>query len=623
MCGIAGHLNLLGNSDPRAVAAMTAGLAHRGPDDGDVWSSQDNSCAFGHRRLSIIDLSPLGRQPMLDPETGNCIVFNGEVYNFQELRKECEANGARFRSQSDTEVILALYRQRGTDCLQSLRGMFAFALWDAEKRRLFLARDRVGKKPLNYAVLPQGLAFASELRPLSRFPGVDRTLDLEALELYLQLQSVPAPWTVYKGIRKLPPAHFALFDSSGLRIERYWNVDYREKLELSDADALDALEEHLLEAVRLRMISDVPIGALLSGGVDSSVVVSLMSRLATSPVRTFNIGFEEDAYNEAPYAKQAADICKTVHVPKVIAGDVATLLPVIAQHYGEPFADSSAIPSFHVCRAAREDVTVVLNGDGGDELLAGYPRYCLSDAQQLAAQPFRHALGGARLAHLSQSLLGSSWGARIRRRFLFGAAFPETASLNMYSAFWNDADRGELLADTAGSDVLGAWRTAWAEGAIASATGPIDRMLWIDSRTYLSDDLMVKMDIASMHCGLEARSPLLDHKVIEFCASLPERMKVRGGVGKWLLKRLASRTFPYEFVHRKKMGFGIPLAEWLRGPLKAHVEERLRDHALMEPLDARRIELEWTRFVSGESQHASRIWALLMFAEWRAADLAP
>ena len=384
MCGIAGELNWRAHASGEAVDAMVSGIGHRGPDDRGLWSSPNGVCVLGHARLSIIDLSPAGHQPMLDVITGNAIVFNGEIYNFQELRKKLVSAGDLFNSHSDTEVILALYRRHGIDCLKFLRGMFALAIWDEKRQRLFLARDRVGKKPLNYAVTKSGLAFCSELHPLSRHPGVDNGMDLEALELYLQCQFIPAPWTIYRGIRKLPPAHYAVYDRSGLKIEKYWEVDYRDKIQISEADALDALEEKLTEAVRLRMIADVPLGALLSGGVDSSVVVALMAKLSNEPVRTFSIGFEEEAFNELPWAQQAAERCGTLHHPDIVKGDVEHLLPKLARHYGEPYADDSAVPSFFVSAVARRHVTVALNGDGGDELLGGYPRYWLPASAMLA-----------------------------------------------------------------------------------------------------------------------------------------------------------------------------------------------------------------------------------------------
>ena len=523
---------------------------------------------------------------MVDPLTGNALVFNGEIYNYRELRRRCEADGDTFRSDSDTETILALYRRHGTGCLRFLRGMFAIALWDESLRQLFLARDRVGKKPLNYALTRDGIVFCSEIHPLAHHPAVAREMDGEALELYLQLQAVPAPWTIYRQIRKLPPAHFAVFDRKGIRIQRYWNVDYRSKIQMGEPEALEAFEEKLTDSVRLRMISDVPIGALLSGGVDSSVIVALMAKLSAAPVRTFSIGFHEQAFNELPYAAQAAGICGTLHHPEVVVGEVEHMLPLLARHYGEPYADSSAVPSFHVSRVARQHVTVVLNGDGGDELLGGYGRYAVPDWSIRSGTWLGRVLGPKRLVELMPLWANArSLPARALRRMVRDALSPEIGGLLMFMGYWNDDLRAELLEANGRPSLLPEWRLRWLGEAFEQAGNPIDRMLWLDNRTYLPDDLLVKVDIAAMHCGLEARSPLLDHEVIEFCAALPVDLKVRRRTGKYLLKRLAEKFFPRDFVHRRKMGFGIPVADWLRGPLKSHVEAVILDSATMEPLN--------------------------------------
>lgn len=622
MCGIAGEVSLARPVSERSVRDMVAGIRHRGPDDAGIWQDAEGQVALGHARLSVIDLSPLGHQPMLDPQTGNMLVFNGEIYNFLELRQACEAAGDCFKSKSDTEVILALYRRYGDDCVRHLRGMFAFALWDARERRLLLARDRVGKKPLNYALTEKGLVFCSEIHPLACHPAVSTESDMEALALYLQLQAVPAPWTIYRQIRKLPPAHIAVFDASGFRISRYWNVDYRPKQKLSDGEALEAFEAKLTEAIRLRMISDVPLGALLSGGVDSSVVVALMARLSGDPVRTFSIGFGEESFNELPFAAQAAEICGTLHHPEIVAGDVEALLPQIARHYGEPFADSSAVPSFHVSRVARQHVTVVLNGDGGDELLGGYQRYAVSDFAIRNGERFGHLLGARGLVGLipiwenARTVPGRAF-----RRVIRETLSPEIGGLLMFTGYWNDQMRKSIMGGDGRTDLVQAWRLRWLREAFEQAGNPIERMLWLDNRTYLPDDLLVKMDIAAMHCGLEARSPLLDHELIEFCASLPVSMKVRGRTTKYLLKRLAEKYFPRDFVHRPKMGFGIPVAQWLRGPLKRHAEHVLFDPGLMEPLDNTEIRASWARLNAAtgaaSDAEAGRVWNLLMYGEWR------
>jgi len=618
MCGIAGHISFNQPPDLASVVRMITRIRHRGPDDQGVWSSPGGECLFGHARLSIIDLSPLGHQPMVQPETGNIIVFNGEIYNFQVLRRECELDGYRFSSHSDTEVILALYSKYGVECLQKLRGMFAFALWDEQHKRVFFARDRVGKKPLNYALVDGGMVLCSEIDPLSRHPAVSCDMDNEALELYLQLQYVPAPWTIYSGIRKLPPAHFGLLDQDGLKIERYWDVDYTLKVRISEQDALDGLEEKLTEAVRLRMISDVPLGALLSGGVDSSLVVAIMAKLSGEPVRTFSIGFREEAFNELSFAQKAADICGTAHYPEIVEGDVAHLLPLLVKHYGEPYADSSAVPSFFVSRMARSHVTVAMNGDGGDELLGGYPRYWLSPLKLRTASAIPEIFSIQQLTALASRLSTvKSIPGKVVRKLVTEYGWPELRSVNMYSGFFDDYIRFRLMGMNKSSSLLPDWRNQWLTWANAHADNPIDRMLWYDNRTYLSGDLLVKMDIASMHCGLETRSPLLDHEVIEYCASLPVNYKVNNGVGKYLLKKLTERYFPKEFVHRPKMGFAIPVAEWLRGPLLPLLEDTLRSSVTMAPLQLTVINQILDEFLYQKVDHSAKIWSLLMYGLWR------
>ena len=619
MCGISGHISFNIPPEPELIRKMVDDIHHRGPDDSGLWKSVDSDCVLGHARLSVIDLSPLGHQPMLDAETGNCIVFNGEIYNFQELRSECEKNGFDFRSHSDTEVILALYRTHGVKCLEKLRGMFAFALWDQRCRQLFMARDRAGKKPFNYSLQNKGILFCSEIDPLVQHPQVATDMDSEALELYLQCQYIPAPWTIYQNIRKLPPAHYAIFDQNGFTIQKYWEVDYRHKVRINQQEALEELEEHLTEAVRLRMISDVPLGALLSGGVDSSIVVALMAKLSKEPIRTFSIGFKENSYNELPYALQAAQRCKTKHHPEIISGDVATLLPQLIRFYGEPFADSSAVPSFFVSETARRHVTVVMNGDGGDELLGGYHRYKLPRRKLFSAALCPDLIPPNQLAGIASRLASAtSIPARAARKTITEYCWPELRSVNMYSGFWDDNIRKKLIGRNDNNNLLPDWRGKWLEDAMDHGENPVDRMLWYDNHTYLPGDLLVKMDIASMHCGLETRSPLLDHKLIEYCAALPVSCKVNGGIGKYLLKKLTEKYFPVEFVHRQKMGFAIPVTDWLRGPLRPLLEDTLLNKDIMDPLDMTVITGTLGEFLASKDGgwHSFRLWALLMYGLW-------
>ena len=618
MCGIAGEVRFDGGIAVDALQAMSDGIRHRGPDDDGLWLSDDGRCGLAFRRLAIIDVSPAGHQPMRDPETGNTIVFNGEIYNYRALRRECESRGDTFRSASDTEVILALYRRYGAQCLRHLRGMFALAIWDARARHLFVARDRLGKKPFNYAVTNGGMVFCSEIWPLSHHPSVSRELDPDALDLYLQLQSVPSPLSIYRAIHKLPPAHYGIFSSKSFTTERYWDVDYQPKVQISEEEALAGLEEKLTEAVQLRMIADVPLGALLSGGVDSSLVVAIMSKLRAAPVKTFSVGFHEENFNELPYANEVARIYGTDHHPLILNPDIGSILPRLVRHYGEPYADPSAIPSFFVCEAARQHVTVVLNGDGGDELLGGYPRYRLENYAVRASQMLGGSIAAERLGSLAPYLSSARnpfmrAGGRLLQRLFH----PELASVVAYNALWNDGIRKELVPSYAG-DAVNAWRRHWLRDASKHAGHPVDRMLYFDNHTYLPDDLLAKIDIASMHCSLEARSPLLDQDVIEYCSTLPADMKVRNGNGKYLLKRLAEKSFSKEFVQRPKMGFGIPVSDWLRGPLREQLFDVVQDTTIMAPLERTVIRHAVQSFLSGTCEaNVSRVWSLFMYGLWR------
>ena len=557
---------------------------------------------------------------MLDETTGNTIVFNGEIYNFAELRKAMRGRRLPLPlplGYGGNPRPLPL--RTALTAFDFLRGMFAFAIWDERQQRLFFARDRLGKKPFHYAESPEGFVFCSEITPLARHPWTDRRLDMQALDFFLHLQYVPAPLSIYRGIRKLPPAHYGLLDSPGLRIERYWSLDYRDKIDLGEADALDAFEEKLAEAVRLRMVADVPVGALLSGGVDSSVIVALMAKQSAAPVRTFSVGFSEATFDESAYARQAAEICGTLHRPAELGGPDLSILPTLVLRYGEPYADSSALPSFSVCAAARQELKVVLNGDGGDELLGGYPRYSLPDATIRLASWVRRI-------HPMPLVDPVTWlgdrgrfpWKKIRRLSQNHFLLPDAGPFTMYCSHWNDHLRRELIPSDSLAGNVRQWRADWFRQARLASTNPVDSMLWLDNHTYLPGDLLVKMDIAAMHCGLEARSPLLDHELIEFCARLPVRFKVRHRTGKWLLKRLAERYYPKDFVYRRKMGFGIPLAAWLRGPFRVLLDDVLRDPACMATLNPATVADLRQRFLHrGDEREATRLWTLFMYGLWR------
>lgn len=565
---------------------------------------------------------------MRDLATRNTITFNGEIYNYKERRDELIAQGESFHSDSDTEVVLALYRRHGTGCLKYLRGMFAFAIWDESQKRLFIARDRVGKKPFNYALTRNGIVFSSEIDPLVRHPLVSDEIDPDGLELYTHYGYVPAPRTIYRSIQKLPPAHYGIFDENGLQLHEYWNVDYKDKIDIDEEEALDQFDEKLRESVRLRMRADVPLGALLSGGVDSSVTVAMMAQMQDAPVNTFSIGFDHDKFNELEHAQQVADRYSTNHRPEILKPEVEPLIGTVARHYGEPYADSSAIPSFYVCQTARKHVTVALVGDGGDELLGGYPKFLIPGPGRPLSKLMAKRSSPSELANMIPSLFDAETvPQKVRRRLLVRYMYPELESL-LRTDFFTDQSRARLLGhsfdgNVQTSDLVAGLRLAWIQKARRYADEPIDRMLWMDHHTYLEGDLLTKMDIASMHSSLETRSPLLDHELIEFCAKLPTHLKVRDGTGKYLLKKLAERYLPRDILYRRKMGFSIPLGEWLKGPLQEMVRDLLASRDLMDPLDGKVVQEHVDRFYDRGENLASRIWVLLMFAKWKEVARQP
>jgi asparagine synthase (glutamine-hydrolysing) len=561
MCGIGGKLYF----DPTHVVErgllerMNAVLAHRGPDDAGIRC--DGPVGLAHRRLSIIDLSPAGHQPMSNEDGTIWIVFNGEIYNFQSLRPALTRRGHRFDSNTDTEVILHLYEDHGTDCLRFLRGMFAFAIWDGPRRQLFLARDRLGKKPLSYQWDARAFRFASEVKAILQDPDVETRPDPVMISQYLTYGYVPGSGSAFQGVHKLPPGHYLTCCDGRVNVVRYWRLRRDRKEQRSEADWCQEIVARLEEATRLRMISDVPLGAFLSGGIDSSAIVALMSRIATGPVKTFSIGFEEPEYDELQYARQVAERFGTEHHEFVVRPDAAAVLPKLAWHYDEPFADSSAVPTYYVAQMTREHVTVALNGDAGDESFGGYDRYVAN----LLAASFDRWPGAGLLRHAIRCglrLLPQS-GTRTSllyrgRRFLDGLAdAPERRYARWLCHFYGDRKAElctpEFLAAAGEVDALEVLLASYRE---SDAPDFGDATLGVDAGLYLPDDLLVKVDIASMAHSLEARSPFLDHEFMEFAANIPFELKIRGRVKKYILKRALAGLLPDQILHRPKMGFG-------------------------------------------------------------------
>ena len=642
MCGICGIVHFDGSPiDLSHLEAMTGTLRHRGPDetghfvsgartgvepagliDGGI--SEAASVGLGHARLSIIDLSG-GSQPMVSPDGRLVIVYNGETYNFPKLRSDLEAKGHRFSTRSDTEVVLHLYQEHGRRCVDLMRGMFAFVVWDGHKRRLFAARDRAGQKPFFYLFDGKRFIFGSEPRALLACPGLKREADVEALGLYLTYGYVPSPRSIFSGVQKLRPAHRMTVSSRGLDLERYWRLSYTPGPISRTEEAVEALDERLSEAVRLRLISDVPLGAFLSGGIDSSAVVAFMAADSARRVKTFSIGFKEQDFNETPYARMVAEQLGTDHTELFVRPDAVSILPLLAWHYGEPFGDSSAVPTYYVSRLTREHVTVALNGDGGDESLAGYERYlAMVLASKLGLLPAIMNRGLAGLAKLAQRAVGGSDRGRLGYAAKFfgsvaGQRDPWRRYLQWVGFFWGD-QLARLLTPQARGAIMGGDPFSYFAELVGrdDAADVLSRTLDLDVRSYLPEDLLVKVDIASMAVSLEARSPFLDHRVMELLASLPPSLKLRGMTGKYILKRLMKGRLPDQVIARRKKGFGVPVGDWFKGKLNSHLREVVLSKRALERGWFERAELIRLikRHESGREDHTERLWALLFLEHW-------
>ena len=628
MCGIVGVLRLDGAPTPAGVLArMTAALAHRGPDAQQVQVVADGPVhvGLGHTRLKILDLSDAAGQPMASDDGKVRLVFNGELYNFRELRAQLRSRGARFSTSSDTEVLLRLYEAEGLQGLARLDGMFAFGLWDGRHRRLVLARDRMGKKPLFYWMKPGCVAFASEIKALLRHPDIVPEIAVDALPAFFLFGYVPTPGTLYQGIRKLPPASWMeVRDTGEVRIAPYWELALAPRQPRPrQAEAAAAVRELATDAVRRRLVADVPLGAFLSGGVDSTIVVGIMSQLRREPVRTFSIGFAGDpAFDETSYARLAARRFGTVHTEFVAEPSSVDLVDQLVYHHDGPFADSSAIPTYLLSRLTRDHVTVALTGDGGDELFAGYLRfYAALAAERVPAwvrQAVRRLLGGLPEEGGHRSL------QRQLRKFAASAALPfEERFSRWISVFYEDLPR--LLPGCRAEKGWGPSGTmppplALLAPHLARSHGasPLTRLLHLNLQTYLLDDLLVKMDRCSMAHGLEARSPFLDRALLDYVMSLPDSMKVRWGRTKVILRQAFADLVPPAILRRGKMGFGVPLRAWFSRDLRQTLQEVLLagDARLRRFVDQDYVRQLCAAHVAGRADHAHRLWTLLTFEVW-------
>ena len=638
MCGIAGKLNFDADRalDRDTLMAMTRVIAHRGPDSDGFYTGP--GIGLGFRRLSIIDLST-GDQPIANENGTVWVIFNGEIYNFADVRSDLVSRGHRFRTHTDTEVIVHAYEQWGDDCVERFRGMFAFALWDEPRRRLLLVRDRVGVKPLYYSATPHGVTFGSEIKSLLEDADVPREWSAESVDAYLALQYVPCPLTIFKSIWKLPPGHLLVAENGRVRTRRYWDLVFTGDGDPSrEHDYLERLEAMVDEAVRLRMVSDVPLGAFLSGGIDSSLVVASMVKAAPGRVVTTSVGFDDQAFDELEHARVVAQHLGTESYEHVVRGggahgenvrgggapgenivqpDIARLLPKLAWHLDEPFADSSAVPTYYVSQAAREHVTVALSGDGGDEMWAGYARHRVERAEQFA----RRMLGprGSRMTgRLAARLPHAIKGARSLGNLALTPA-EACAHKHAYGLFEGDGRRALYAADFAAevrdADPFLGFRLAYQSCA---SPDPVDRALYVDVKTYLVDDILMKVDKMSMAVSLEARDPLLDHPLLEFVATIPSSLKLAHGRSKYLLRRLLAKRIPQSIVDRPKQGFEAPIGRWLRGPLAPMVDDLLMDGRLADRgvFEGREVERLWREHRSGARDHRHRLWSLVMLELW-------
>ncbi|MCK4401027.1 asparagine synthase (glutamine-hydrolyzing) [bacterium] len=627
MCGICGILNtsLNGNIREEIVRNMCSVLKHRGPDDEGIylgWGKDGRkNIGLGIRRLAIIDLDT-GHQPIHNEERTIWIVCNGEIYNFRELRKDLEAKGHCFYTNSDAEVIVHLYEEYGVECLEFLRGMFALAIWDDVKKNLLLARDRIGQKPLCYAEIGNKLVFASEIKSILQVKQVPREVNIEAIHNYLTYQYVPSPLTAFKGIFKLPPAHYLLWKNRKISIEQYWNLNAVNKIKMSEDEYCSRLRNLFEESVKLRLVSDVPLGAFLSGGLDSSIVVGVMSKLMREPVKTFSIGFQEEKYNELNYARIAADHFKTDHHEYIVKPNALDILPKLIWHYNEPFADSSALPTYYVAKMTSQDVTVALNGDGGDESFVGYPRYKavkLAEYYEKFPQSIRNMVNGIAMK-LPYSTEQKTMLRRFRRFAESMDYSPERRYIRWISIFDNERKK-DLYTPFFREAVQGIDAFSYAENYYNNNAYSdfLDRTLFVDIMTYLPGDLLVKVDIAAMANSLEARSPFLDHKFMEFAASIPSNLKLKGLTSKYILKKAFSELVPTPILKRRKMGFGVPISHWFRNELKDYLQDTLLSRRCLERgyFQAKYLKLIIDEHISGRYDHGYRLWALLNLELWQ------
>lgn len=620
MCGIAGFIETDRNAsiEEREILLdkMCKIITHRGPDE--QGTTVEGRAALGMRRLSIIDLKG-GQQPIYSQDGSKFIVFNGEIYNYRELKSELESLGYKFRTNSDTETIIHAYDEFGAGCLNKLRGMFAFAIWDTRDESLFIARDRVGKKPLFYSLLANGnFVFGSELKSLLTHGEISKNIDYSALDAYLTFGYVPEEFCIFTGVDKLQPGHFLLFKDGKVKTEQFWDFKYEEILEAkSEAELAEELRAKIKDAVKVRLVSEVPLGAFLSGGVDSSAVVGMMSQILDRPVKTFSIGFNEDTFSELKYARIAAKHFGTEHHEFVVTPDLVETIDELVWHFDEPFSDPSAMPTYMVAKMASEYVTVVLSGDGGDELFAGYTRY-LIDKKRSGLGSLPKALRQGLMQPISEALPHGARG----KNFLYNTSLD---SIDRYidsvsqfgrlkkSSLYSEKFKEKLVGMRSGEEVFRALASSVSTG------NPVDNLLYLDSKTYLPGDILTKVDRMSMATSLEARVPLLDQELVDFVTQkIPTSLKLKGDITKHIFKKSLEGLVPKEIIYREKQGFGVPIGEWINDQLKDQIRETLVEKKTLERgyFDPKYIKLLLDEHSKGRRDHSHPLWVLWMLELW-------
>ena len=640
MCGIAGIIHFEGQRvDLDGLIHATRTLTHRGPDEegyfintGNVPDLKDNpippvrltqgrgNAGFGHKRLSIIDLAS-GQQPLSNEDGTVWITFNGEVYNYPALKKELEAKGHIFKTNSDTETLVHAYEEWGEDAIKRFRGMFAFAIWDEKNQQLFVGRDRLGKKPFYYSFNNRSFVFGSELKVILETQGVEKDINYSALSDYFSLLYVPSPKTIFKAVKKLPAAHYAVISEKGIRTECYWDLPFYRETGLTEDRIIQDLQEILDEATRIRMMSEVPLGAFLSGGVDSSAIVAMMAGASPDPVITNSISFSVASYNEANYAKQVADLYQTDHNEFNVTPDAISIIEKLAWHYDEPFADSSAVPTYYVSKMARERVTVSLSGDGGDENFAGYRRYYMDMRENLVRNLVPRALRRPVFGFLGSLYPKADYLPQIFR----GKAFLSNVARDPIGAYYfsvsavHDMDKAKFFNDQVMQEVR-AYQTFDMFKEIydkAPAQDHLSRIQYLDIKTYLCEDILTKVDRASMAVSLEVRCPILDHVFMEYAAKIPYNLKLKGLEGKYIFKKALKKYLPDEILYRKKMGFGVPILEWMKGDLKDYTRTLvLEGDASQTYLNVPHLTRIWKEHQRGVRNWSTELWIVMMFNLW-------